>query len=377
MAIVMAARTASYVAVGLVAGAVVDRTDARRLMIGTDVVRALAFLALPVLHALGMLEMFSLLLLVIAAAVAGVFFETAHAVLVKDLLDPKDLVRGNARLELSNQLSLFVGPALGGLMAATVGVSWALVLDGGSFLVSAAALLALMPQRPGGSQPGGYRRTVRRDIADGLRYMRRQPTVLALALLLASVNFLLASETLLVYHMREGLDLPGREVGLILAAGGMGGVLGSWAAGWLSSKARRETIITGGIVVLGGGLVLFAITPNALILAIGNALFGAAAVTANVTICSLRQAIVPRELLGRVTSSTRVIAFASNPLGAIAAGVLASMAGNDARPGFVAAGVLAVAVAVLAWSSRFLADIGVRQAVQVVRPEPELEVPVG
>lgn len=345
MALVVAARTCAYLAVGLVVGAVVDRHDARRLMIAADVVRAACFLAMPVLNAFGLLEVSYVLLLVLVAAFFGVLFETAHAVFVKDLLSPDELLRGNSRIEMSNQIGVLVGPAACGVVAATVGISWALVLNGASFVVSAAVLLGLRVDAGMRRRVAADARRVRSDILDGLRYMRRERSVLTLACVLAGVNFLLASENLLVYHMRDYLSLSAREVGLVVAAAGLGGIVGSSAAGWIGARLRyRESIIPLGILVLGGGLVVFALSRQVLVLALTNALFAAAAVATNVTISTTRQSIVPREFLGRVTSSTRVIAFASNPVGAVAAGALAQAAGNDARPGFLAAGFAAVVI---------------------------------
>lgn len=350
-------RTVGYLLAGVVAGVVVDRAPVKAVAIACDVVRAALFGLLFVLTALDVVAMWHILAIAFLAAAAGVFFETAAAVGVQDLLRADQLVRGNSRLEVSNQLGLLVGPALAGVLADRGGLDLCLAVNGATFVVSIATLLPI--HLPAGDRaPSGVGEGLRSfgaDIAEGLRYIRGERRILSVVTLQALVNFLFAAETLLIFFAREVLGASSAGISAVVICGAAGGIAGGLLAARLPPWPP-SAVIGGAVVVLGLAICGFAAAGGIVVLAAFNTVAGAAVIVASVNIRALRQRVAPRELLGRVTSTARTVAFVAHPAGAVLAGVVTSAAGGDPRPAFLAAGVLGTAAAAVGYA------IGLRPA---------------
>jgi hypothetical protein len=348
-ALAAAARTLGYLLAGFVAGPVVDRVSARTAMIVADLLRAEAFLALVLLVALSTPTAATIIAIAVAAAGAGVFFDTACAVLVQDLLHPDDLVAGNARLEMSNQVGLLAGPALVGALVGPLGLAGVLALDAGSYLVSVASLAFLRapatPRRAVALDPRG----VARDLWRGLRYIRRHRLVLTLVGLQAAVNFFIAAETLVVFFAQRTLRLSAIMTALVVSAGAAGGVLAALTAERAARGVRASAGIAAGTAVLAVALGALGGSDAAWQAALANAGIGAGSVFATVHIRALRQRVVPRELLARVTATARTLAVAANPAGAALAGIATAAASDNPRPAFVVAGACMCGCATLGY----------------------------
>jgi len=358
-ALTATARTVAYLGVGLVSGALVDRWDPRRTMIFCDLLRAALFLALPAAARLphgGWL----LLGLAVVAASAGIFFETALAVTMQDILPADRLTAGNARLELSNQVGLLLGPAMIGVAIATIGIDSCLWINAATFLLS---VLTVIPVRVRSRERSRrswsvqlFTQTVR-DVRTGLSYLRSRPLLQHLVSLQVVINFVVAAETLIVYHTERGLHASSTWTGIVLAAAGVGGVVAAALAGRLAERFRPQALITWSVTAIGGSLLALALATGPLTLAVANAVQGGLSVFASVHIRALRQRTVPRALLGRVTASARTLAFAANPVGAALFGVLAQAAGGNARWAFATAAVLSLASAVVAHRGLLRLDV--------------------
>lgn len=341
-------RTVAYLLVGFLAGPIVDRMrNPRRVMLVCDLLRFAVFGALPAaVHAPfgpGLV-----LLLAFAASSAGVFFETALAVAVQTSLRPRDLVTGNARLEMSNQLGLLLGPAVIGTGVAAFGVPSAMWFNAVTFLLSA---LTLVPMRFDAGAPAepGARASVRRDMAEGLRYIRGHALVMRLVSLQVVINLVIAAETLVVFYATHDLHASPTWIGVILAAAGLGGIGATSVANAAARRFDAGPLIAVSVIGLGGTLLAMGAARDPLFLAAANFLHGGLSVFASVHIRAVRQRVVPPQLLGRVTANARTFAFAANPLGAVLFGAIASGAGGDARWSFLTAAALSVASAATAW----------------------------
>jgi MFS family permease len=370
-ALASATRTIGYLVAGLIAGTVVDRSAARRVMIVADSMRAGLFTALMLLALAGRGDVAAVLGLACAAAAVGVFYETASAVIVQDLLRPDELVRGNSRLELTNQMGLLIGSAVVGAVVAVSGVHAATGLISLAYVVSTVtALLVRVPaedkhRKRGTRGIGG----AMHDLRAGFRYVMGHPLVRTIVALQAVINFLVAAETLVIFFASQSLALQPIAVGIVVTASAAGGLLASTVANALTNRFGGPALIVYGIACLSTAIALISLVHNAAILVVLNLLVGAGSVIATVNIRALRQRVVPREMLGRVTSTARTLAVAAYPLGAVLAGTLTStVTHNDPRPVFLIAGVLGVVVAVVAHilvlrgASRHSADSGITSA---------------
>ncbi|WP_169952690.1 MFS transporter [Microbispora sp. H11081] len=341
-------QTIGYLLSGLVAGALVDRLDTRRVMLACDTARLAVFTLLTALALAGAAPVWVLLGLAVVAAVFGVLFDTAHAAMLQGILAPAHLVAGNSRLELSTQLGVLAGPALAGAIAAGPGAGVCLLVNAASYGVSVVTLW-LLP-RDAVRRERGSGLSVRRaagDLREGLSYLRRHRLVRAVCGLQVVVNLLLAVETLIVFFAVHTLGGGPAGASVALAAGAGGGVLGASIAGPLGRRVAAPTLISGALLVLAGALAAASAAPSVAWLAAANLVIGLTSVLATVHIRALRQRVVPPELIGRVTATARTLAVAAYPLGAVLAGQLTAMTGQSPRVAFAVAGLLGAGAVVV------------------------------
>ncbi|MFD7668190.1 MFS transporter [Streptomyces sp. NPDC059788] len=367
-ALAAAPRTIGYLLVGIPAGAIVDRVDPKAVMLVMDVVRCAVFLTLALLVVAGSPPVWLILALAFLSAGAAAFFETALTVMVRDLVTGERLVRSNSYLQMANQASLIVGPAAVGALAVTAGLQTALFVNAGTFAISFVTVLCVARTTTGSAdRPAPARAPIRSELAEGFRYLRATRLILVVTCLQATANFFISVETLIVYYTRDTLGLSSATVSIVVAAGGIGGLIGAAVAGRLATPPRQVMLIGAGSAVLGMALAALGLSGSLVLLVTFNVLTSLSAVLASVAIQSLRQRVVPRALLGRVTATARVTALAAAPLGTALAGALTSLNHGDPRAIFVGAGLLAVATTAVAWRS------GLRHHLRTAQPAPVVE----
>ncbi|MGW3811880.1 MFS transporter, partial [Micromonospora sp. NPDC005113] len=236
VAVLTAAAWLPWLLIGLPAGAWVDRLPRRPVMVACDLLCAVAFLTVPLAAALDRLTVWHLLLVALGAGTARVFFETADQVYLPVLLRPEQLPEGNAKLQATQTVSYVVGPGLAGLIAQLTGAVAALVLDAATFLLSAACLLRIRTAEP--RTPRTDRSpSLRRDIAEGLRFVVRDPYLRVLTLFGAASNIgLIGYQAVLVVFLVRELRLAPGLVGVLVAVMSAGGIIGALLA---TALARR------------------------------------------------------------------------------------------------------------------------------------------
>ncbi|MEU0503415.1 MFS transporter [Nocardia sp. NPDC005998] len=344
-------RTVGYLVAGLPAGPVVDRADPWQVLIIADLVRAAIFVVLFVLTAVRVGSVGVILALAFGAGVAGVFFETALAVAVRDIYRDRALVRTNAILETASQTSILLGPPIVGLLAAAVGLGAALLVEAATFVVSLATLWGTYRRQPKSidrRDPVSWRQ-FGAEFRTGLRFLTASSAIGALAVLQVITNLCLAVQTLIVFFAHDYLGMSAGLVGVVVAAGGIGGILGAATAPAFMTRFRPVPLCVAAILLIGIALGTVGFAPNIWWFALGNAVLIWADVLASIVVRTLRQQLVPRELLGRVTSAMRTVVLAAAPVGAVLAGLLTHLYGNNPRPVFLAAAVLIGLCSPIVW----------------------------
>jgi hypothetical protein len=319
-----------WLLIGLPAGTWADQADTRRLMVACDLGSAILYASLPAAAWLGVLTMPQLLGVALLGGTANVVFTTSYQVFLPALVGPGDLLEGNAKLQASLSACAVAGPGLAGLVAGTAGASVALLANAVSFLVSAACLLFIRRARLHQPQRRPHR-PIRVTIAEGLRYVVGDPGLRLLTLWAAAQNLFLAGFTALaIVYLVRSAGLTSTAAGLLLAAGGIGGILGALAARGLAERygsagALRVTAFAGMPFTLliplsgrGWHIVFFLA---------GFPVASSALAAGAVILGSFRQGACPPELLGRVVATMRFLAYGVNPVGALLAGSLASWLG--------------------------------------------------
>ena len=351
---VSSARWLPYLMLGLLVGALVDRRRRRPLMVGTDLVRAALLTAIPVAWATDVLSLPLLLVIVVIFGTASLVNDAASQSFMPRLVPSEHLQRAHARIDGADAVAQTSGPALAGVLVSVVGAPLAVLVNSGTYLLSAVtvATLGTQEQAPGAS---GAKPHLRREIKEGVRwvYGRSGLTTLAISTQIwfaaqATIGVVIAPFALLT------LDLSPFQFGVVTGLAGVGALVGAALA---SSVGRA--IGTGGAIALSYAASSVAILVMAVAglgttgwaaaaaLGAGSALHGWAMGLSNSHEMSYRQRMTPDALQARVNTTMRSFNRAVVVVVAPVAGLLADQYGfRSALVG--AAVVFAVAVAVLA-----------------------------
>lgn len=353
MGLLTAAETAAFLVVGLPAGAWVDRWRKRTVMLTGDVARALLLATLPLAWALDALSLWQLYVVSLLVGVATVFFDVAYQSYLPEIVDRKQMVEGNSKLQASQTLAMVAGPAIGGQLLRVMSAPVLVAVDAVSFLVSAFFVRRIRHRAE--PPPRESRRPLRVEIAEGMRFVLRHPLLSRITACTSISNlFATITSTLLVLYILQTLDLGTGAVGVVFTVAAVGGLSGALVATRLASWVGEGRIIPLSIVV---GALLATATPLAasfdgrlvplLMLCVGAAAFGMSAVVYNVTQVSFRQRLCPPPLLGRMNASIRFIVWGVMPIGALVGGFLGESLGIVPALWVSVAGQLLAALPVL------------------------------
>jgi hypothetical protein len=331
LSIVGAAWTAPVVIFILLGGVFSDRYDRRWLMIGADIVRAAAIGLMGVLSIAGALELWHVIVLIAFVGLGDAFFNPASTAIVPSLLPDELLPQANALQGLVRPLTIrLAGPALGGFVVALAGPGIAFVVDGGSFLLSAVAIAAIAT-RPTIEVVGHGIRQTAVEVVEGFNFVRRNPWCWAtlLAAMFSLLLFIGPMQVLLPFLVKNRLDLGPEALGLIFAIGGVGSIVTAVLVGQLGIPRLKVTAMylswTIGVALLAGYGLMTALWQALLISLIENAMFE----LGSIIWVTLLQTLVPRQLLGRVSSLDWLVSTGLVPVSFALTGPVAGVLGAD------------------------------------------------
>lgn len=342
MGLLTATFFAPYLLVGLLAGVWVDRYRRRPILIATDLVNAAALAIIPLAMLFGALRFEHLLVVSFVTGTSLVIANVAYQSLVPSLVERRDLVDANAALEVGSSTSSVVGPSIGGALVQLLTAPIAIAVDAVSYVFSAATLALIRKPEPA-PIPLEQRRGTARQVIEGLGHVLRHPLLRPIMTCGTTHNFFSRMiDALFILYAVTIVDLDAVTLGLVLAAAGPGAILGAI----LSNRVPRRlglgrTLIAGQVITgISRLLVPFALGPpfvGAAVLALSSFLLGLARPIFNVNQLSLRQAITPDRLQGRVNATMRFVMWGVTPIGALVGGLAASAFG--VRPVLLVAGV--------------------------------------
>jgi MFS family permease len=345
---------APFILVTLPAGVLVDRLPRRPILIAGDLARAILLVTIPIAYAFDLLTIWQLYAVGFAVGVCTVFFDVAYQSYLPSLVNRDQLVEGNSKLEVSRSGAQIGGPGLAGAIIEILTAPVAILADAISFVASALFLLRIRKRepRPERSKPGEKGSGMKAELAEGLRYVLGHRLLRWIAASTATYNFFgnLLFAILLVYAVRD-LGMSAGLIGVILAVGNVGFLAGAVTATRISRRIGVGPAIVAA-QVCGMAILLIPLAPEDaegaipfLVAALTVSGFGV--VVYNVTQVSLRQAITPERLQGRMNSVMRFIVWGVIPLGNLAGGALASLYGLRAAIWVGAVGCCLAALPVL------------------------------
>ncbi|HEV8163799.1 MAG TPA: MFS transporter, partial [Actinomycetota bacterium] len=252
LGVATAAEFVPYLLFGLVIGAWVDRVDRKRLMIATDLGRAAVIAVIPLLAATGQLSVWWVYAVAFCHATLQIAFDAGQFAAIPSLVPGDDLVTANGRVQASYSAAQVAGPLLAGLLISVMPVQDVLLVDAGSFLVSAATLLLIGTSFNAPRPDGEQRRAIRHEVVEGLRYVLGHPVLRNISAMMALVN--LVSATIyaqLVLFAKRQLEASDAQVAVLYAAGSAGIVLLSLLAGPLRRRLSFSRAALGALVADG------------------------------------------------------------------------------------------------------------------------------
>ncbi|HET9497895.1 MAG TPA: MFS transporter [Candidatus Limnocylindria bacterium] len=340
MSVVGLAWTLPLILFVLVGGVFSDRYDRRWLMVGADLIRAAAIGLMGILSMAGVLEIWHIILLIAVVGIGDAFFNPASTAIVPDLVAEPLLPQANALGSLVRPLTgRLIGPAIGGFTVALVGSGAAFLVDGASFLVSAVFIAAIRHRPRAHAVEHGVRQALS-EIGEGLAYVRSKPWIWAtlVSSMLSLLVFVGPEEVLLPFLVRNRLELGADALGLIFAVGGVGAVVMAVVVGQTGLPRRTITAMfvswTVGVLMIAGFGLMTELWHALVLSALSAALFEFGAIIWY----TLLQRLVPRDLLGRVSSLDWLVSIGLVPLSFALTGPIAGIIGPETT--LVVGGVL-------------------------------------
>ncbi len=323
----------AFPTLGLVAGVYADRLRRRPIMIICDVGRALALGSIPVAFLLNLLTLEQLYFVALLTGIFTVFFDVSYQSYLPALVDRPNLIEGNTKLEITRSTAQVAGPAVAGFLIQLIGGAKAVAVDALSFLLSALALASIgkpepEPRPSTASGTSGFIPEMR----EGIDVVFRNPILWRIAACTATTNLgsnMVFGAVFLVFAYRQ-LHLSAGVVGIVFALGSVGALAGAFLAGWVArtigiGPTLGVTIIVGGLALLATPLAL--VGAPAVILATTGFIEGVTIPVYNISQVSLRQAITPDRVQGRMNATMRTIVWGTIPLGAFIGGILGTSIG--------------------------------------------------
>ncbi len=350
LGITTAAEFLPYLLFGLILGAWTDRVNRKRMMIGTDIARALIIASIPLLYAFGLLTVWWIYIVGFIHATLTICFEAGQFAAIPSLVNQDDLVTANGRIQASYSGASVAGPLIAGVLVTMLPLAALMLIDAFSFLVSSFSLALIRI----GFNKGEKRAptSIRSDVAEGLRYVFRNPVLRNISIMMALVNFV-GSTTYaqLIFFAKTRLQATDFQASLLYSAGSLGVVILALAAGPLRKHWSFSTVALGALMLEGILTVIFSLMRMYWAAIVLWTLIGGLGILFNINTSSLRQTIVPNHLLGRVVSIASVLAWSAIPLGSLLGGFAISWTQNVA----LVYGVIGVLVFLIAFSFSFTA----------------------
>jgi MFS family permease len=361
MGLIMMVSQIPAVLLGPLGGSFADRHSRRSIIIWCDLLRGLLVLSLASVMFLDPeatdLILACLFVVAVLGASLGAFFRPAIAAAIPDIVPPERLASANSMNQSSMQASVLAGQSVGGVLFRVLGAPVLFLVDGLTYLFSAVSeLFITIPQKlapPSDESTSAFQR-FKSDTVDGLRYVWRNRGLRDLIFAASLLNFFFVPIiVLLPFYVEDTLGATTDWYGFVVAAFGLGALLGYLAAGTLKlSGPRRAALVIASLIGMAltlGGLGLVSTTHAALVLMFVTGLLNG---YLNINIATIIQVTTPSEIRGRVFGVMGTVSGGLAPLAMGLAGVVADMLNHNIPVIYVACGLTTALMGVLLSMSR-------------------------
>ena len=332
VALLRTCETAAWLLLGLFAGAWVDRVRCLPVLVYADLGRAVLFASIPVAAWFGVLSLTQLYVVLALTGILTVLFDVAHSSYPPRLLEPDQLLPGNAKLAANHSIGAVIGAGAGGVLVQWLGAAVTIGLDALSFVWSALWLRSI--RTPEAQPAKADRPDLRREIADGMRYVFTHSLLRPIALNTATTMLFQAAAgaIMIVYLVREVHLQPG-TIGVLSMIGLLGAIVASAVTEKISNRYGDARMLLLSSTGIGVAFTLQALTApgwQVIWYVVSMLLAGFCIIVSYIVQVSLRQRVCPPELQGRVSATMSFVSWGAAPLGSLLGGALGTALGLHA-----------------------------------------------
>ncbi|WP_322905179.1 MFS transporter [Paenibacillus campi] len=335
MGILTAVEFLPFLLISLFVGVWVDRKAKRPMMIVSDIVRAIVLIGIPV----GLFfDVLSMPMLYIIAAIVGVntvVFEIAHVSYLPTVVKKDELVEGNSKLEFSSSSATVVGQSIGGALIQVFSAPISILFNVGTYLLSAVYLSFIKKKEDVIVVPEGTEQNLWSDIREGAGFVFNNNALRAILIGTVIFNmFTYVIEPVFILYISRTLALAPIYIGLIFSMSGVGALLGAFLAGPMVNKLGigktlvLSLFLAGFVSLIIPVATLLPVLPAVLLIMVMYMIDAAMVIVYNINQRSLRQAITPNQLQGRMNACMRMFGMGVVPIGALLGGWLGGFIGT-------------------------------------------------
>jgi MFS family permease len=324
-----------FILFSLPAGVWVDRLRRRPILILGDLGRAVAIASIPVAFYFDALTIWQLYIVGFINGILTVFFDVAYQSCLPSVVERDQLVDGNSKLEITRSASQILGPGLAGILIGFFRAPFAMILDAFSYFVSALFLTWIRRPEPpivaDDVVASGPKPSMRQEISLGLRYVTGHRWLRNIAATTGTSNlFSNVVNAILILYLVDERGLGPEAIGFAFSVASVGFLVGALTTNRLTSRVGVGRMLVAASIGFSVSNLPIAFAPDALIwpaLAISGLIGGFCSTAWNINQVSLRQAITPTRMQGKMNATMRFIVWGTIPLGAILGGALGGIIG--------------------------------------------------
>lgn len=331
------------------AGLLIDTWDRRWILLGSNLGRAVALTMVPVLYFADALSIPALCVIAFVVGACTAVFEVAYIAYLPVIVEQEDLVEANSKLQASYSVSQIGGPGLGGLLTKSLGAWFAILANVASYLAAFVVMFLIRHREPPRAAENTANPPKFSDIFTSFNLLWRHRILRVLTCQAGWFNFCeQAILTLfLVYAVKE-LHMDAGGVGVVLALGALGGLLGAVVAKRLGDHLGFSSTLVLSMGVASCAPLLLVLTDGAgwsgfLLSILAFGVYGFGLTIYNVHVVAFRQSVIPLDVIGRATAAYRILTYGPFPLGAFLGGALGE------RLGLWNAILITAVVSVIGW----------------------------
>ena len=315
-----ALRFVPYLLFSLPVGALIDRWDRKRVMLWSDIGRAVAVGTIPVAIALDALTLTQVYLVCFIEGSFFVFFNIAEVAALPRVVPRSQLPAATAVNEAGFGVAGILGPPMGTFLFQVLGHAVPFVSQVVTYLVSFASLSAIRTSFK--AEVAAPRQDLAAEIAEGIRWLWSKPLIRFMAFLTGGINLVNAAVPLAIIVLAKELGASDAQIGIVFSIAGAGAILGSLVGGRIQRRFSFGGVIATTVWISAASFLLLAAVPGFIWIGVVASVYFFVGPIYNVVQFSYRVALIPDELQGRVNSIFRLICFSFMPIGAALGGLL-------------------------------------------------------